>query len=451
MYGLHTKRLSWFSSRDKNLPRLFILFCRYHNIKLMNRTRTFENETVLLQSGRLSIEGGVAQPQITWNYHNVPKSYDRLDDVKVENFKRRSAAGEIIINPFTRYTKSFSTDAGTMTSQKVSPSTPVNKNTFSGHFMLRLCEVKFADPLYLTVTKVKPSTLEDVDFWISDLKKEMAANLEKSRYSFGEDVAEARKTLESVRSLIPMVGNIIARIPKLTQVYVKNGFTLNQAASKVWLKIRYELRPLLISLEQGITAALTELNTAVGKRDRIARFKGLSFTDTEDWSFGDLTNGLFSVRTVRKLDVRVNVGAYFENDDPIRSTLGVLGLGTKDIVPTLWAITRFSFLVDKFINISNLIRGLENTLDPDIKILGAWQNVAFSHTDETNLQSFVRNNYSNSFAAYKTTLVVSNKSRELTGLSLADVLAIDFKMAPMETFVDLYAIFVSPKLRAAKF
>jgi hypothetical protein len=417
----------------------------------MNRTRTFENEAVFLQAGRLSIESGVTQPQITWDYHNVVKNYDRLDDVKVEDFKRRSAAGEIIINPFTRYTKTFSTDAGTSVSTKTNPSTPVTKNTFSGHFMLRLCELRFLDPLYLTVPKVTSSTLEDIDFWIGDLKKEMAANLEKSRYTFGEDVAEARKTLDSVRSIIPMIANIIARIPKLTQVYVKNGFTLNQAASKTWLKLRYELRPLLISLEQGITAALTELNTAVGKRDRIARFKGLSFTDTEDWTYGSIANGLFSARTVRNLDVRLNVGAYFENDDPIRSTLGVLGLGTKDIVPTLWAITRFSFLVDKFINISNLIRGLENTLDPDIKILGAWQNIAFSHTDITTLNSLVRTNYSSSVSPYKTTLVVSNKRRELTGLSLADVLAIDFKMAPMETFVDLYAIFVSPKLRAAKF
>jgi hypothetical protein len=68
----------------------------------------------------------------------------------------------------------------------------------------------------------------------------------------------------------------------------------------------------------------------------------------------------------------VRAGILYEVSNPVVNFQYKYGLRFKDIPTTLWAVLPLSFMVDRFVNISNFFGGATNLLDPNVKILGAW-------------------------------------------------------------------------------
>lgn len=387
----------------------------------------------------------------TFTYHNINSygnvvdvdmvrqtSSDTLLDVVVPNFRKRIASGEIIVNPFRRITYNRGADSGTMLFRHNSSSYWYQA---SGAVLLYYYQnIWNTDPPGWSYQEVMGHTNSTRLI----LAQQVAANLEQSKYAFGEDVAELHKTIGSIRGLIPDIGNIILRIPKLTEVYVRNGWTLQAALSKVWLRLRYELRPFLISLEQLIELAQNQLNVAIGKRYKVDRFEFIDFKEEniEDIALGAAT---VSVKTTRSYTGKLVLGALVENDDPIKDPLDILGLGVKDVLPTIWAITRFSFLVDKFVNITRLIDALQNLSDPAIHIRGSWANLSFEATAKAEVVGLTRDGYSVSFSPCSVYETLKFKNRDIGAVSFS-VIDPQLEIPSWETFADLYTIFASPTL-----
>jgi len=76
----------------------------------------------------------------------------------------------------------------------------------------------------------------------------------------------------------------------------------------------------------------------------------------------------------------VKAGILYEVSNPVDDISFDLGLRPKDIPETLWAVTPYSFMVDRVINVSDIVRGVTNLLDPNVKILAGWTVLKDTHT-----------------------------------------------------------------------
>jgi hypothetical protein len=59
----------------------------------------------------------------------------------------------------------------------------------------------------------------------------------------------------------------------------------------------------------------------------------------------------------------------------------------------MWAVMPYSFVIDRFLNVSNFIRGAENLLDPNVEILGAWVTTKKERTVSTGVRTIVESGY----------------------------------------------------------
>jgi len=100
------------------------------------------------------------------------------------------------------------------------------------------------------------------------------------------------------------------------------------------------------------------------------------------------------------------------------------GLRFKDIPATFWAVQPLSFMVDRFINISDFISGGMNLLDPNVKVLGAWTVTKKSRIKSIGVRKIVESGYTSTIVPDDIVDREFYYNREVWVPSLADTIPI---------------------------
>lgn len=287
---------------------------------------------------------------------------EEMHDTVVSDFGKRRNAGDIINNPMN-YVKS-SIQCTTGGSSSVTQSGKVY--TINGQGSLtEFQRTVIGSPWYQGKMTLNQSP--DVDLEAA-VKLQALGNLDRSPYSFAEDIAEMRETLRFLRD--PLLS--LKKLSEAMRDHAKYLRTVRGAMdhakiySDVWLQYRFALSPLVRSMSDLIESfhdktQRPERRTARGKRT---------------WTGSD--SGIGKSRTYYKWEGTVKevhehkAGILYEVSNPLNDWRFKYGLRFKDIPETLWAIFPYSFMVDRMWNFSQSMRGLSSFLDPNVKILAAW-------------------------------------------------------------------------------
>lgn len=276
---------------------------------------------------------------------------------------------------------------------------------------------------------------------LDKVKQQALARMSESDFDFGEDVAELAKTLASLKQIMLEIRHVFTRLDDLViHLRKKYGYSPQEAFRKAWLRIRYEVRPLVYSASN-----LVDLYNKGVKKQGVPRKRSRSKAAYAGNDSYQLLHGYYNVTRTRQVDIKCSAGVIFLDSAP-PTTLDSLGLGLKDIVPTMWAITRFSFLIDKFLDISSTIEGLQNIADPRLRVLGGWTTSEVIISTTNVIDGYTRSGWTGSASGQNVIRTVS-KSRA-PWIPTYDSALPSMEWADnWETYMDIFTIFAPSTFR----
>jgi hypothetical protein len=285
---------------------------------------------------------------------------ETIDDVVTEKFASRSADGEIITNPCVHVKESIKT-VGEGSYQWTRTNGDVHIERGPGLTAMQILRY----PGYMQAPPVLEGPPHDL---VQAAKLQAFGNLDRSPYSFAEDIAEMREVFRFVQRPWASLRDLIKLIrEQATRQSARQRFrSLADATASAYLEHQFAVRPLYRSIHDAIESFMVK--DPIRPKRRLAR-------GGSDYSEHHVNQGVritWESSSTISQETSVHAGIWYEVDNPIVDWRYKYGLRFKDIPETLWAILPLSFMVDRMYNLSQTMRGLSSFLDPNLTILGAW-------------------------------------------------------------------------------
>lgn len=294
--------------------------------------------------------------------------YKQIVDEVTPNFRRRSKAGEKIFNPLTISTSDVI--AGGSTDTKIinpaaSCSPPLHTYTRLTGSVYAVWSSQFHDHYSKwLVASDRVSNLQE-ETWSG-----CQADRQKGFANFVETFAEAEKTWRMVGSPLENAHkfvrefrrthrqkkrNLVNRYKiayyldeaKRAKAYAK---ALGQFASSEWLRFRYGIKPFMSDISAGIKACseVYDIGPKIYTSRKQAQVNATSRNRT------DLISGTYTIGSASAASSTVSVRAMCM--DSYRMTpFTKVGLTFHNVVGVAWELTKFSFVLDWFGNVGDLI------------------------------------------------------------------------------------------------
>jgi hypothetical protein len=295
-----------------------------------------------------------------------------MTDVVTEHWREIIAKGGIVNNPCTRSTTNVVAGGGYYSALVLNVSNHPTYWNNSGSATLYEAQLFGNTPL-------KTYPIVDIAPLIAAAKQSAIARIDSTPYSFLEDAFELRETLRFLRNPVLALKNVSrAYNGKLNKIRQKKGYgqlDKVQAISDLWLQYRFAFTPLVRSLMDGYNAFSTiGKKQVVTRRTARARTEDSKFTnESEDYHFSASVYDQFDHNSSNEVVVRA--GILYDISNPVHSVPSLLGLRSKNIPETFWAVMPYSFMVDRVYNLSKMIAGLANLADPSVSQLAGWYSV----------------------------------------------------------------------------
>jgi len=322
----------------------------------MNRTRSMATGPDYNQCTSVNKDG----TELVRGEYLSSQSLRTFSDTVVKNYRMRIARGEVINNECDLWDlKEENPTSGTMHT--------VNNSsgwwqTFSGSV---LDYIQDSTDNYPKVEEVEPP----IDTMTKETKLHALSKIDSTPYAFAEDLFEVSETVRFIRKPFQALHDMVSfhhRRRGRSKLRRKGVRQKVKETANAWTEYRFAAMPLIRSITD-LTEAMLKPNEELPLR-RSARGRRQVVTSGEKDStlqYYTITAGL-----TYETDVRAHI--LYEWDNPIdEGWRRKYGLRTKDIPETLWNVVPLSFMVDRVINISQVISGLVNFLDPRLKILAA--------------------------------------------------------------------------------
>lgn len=303
--------------------------------------------------------------QSVWNRTNIllQHEYETMTDVVDSGFHAKSAEGDVVINPVTHVKTSVKTTGSGRLDYK---------KKYKAWNSVYECQNLTAMMARLQPGRMQPKPAEpDVSHdLLSSARLQALGNIDRSPYSFAEDIAELRETLRFLKDPLGSIKRLGDAFSKDTADLLAKRKYLRRvdAIADVWLSYQFAFMPLVRSSCDFIESFGD--NIKIPKR-RTARGKA-TFTAAAPTNDGVISS--WHTYHTLKVEHEVHAGLLYEVSNPLRDWKFKYGLRFKDIPETLWAIFPYSFMVDRVFNLSQAVRGATAFLDPNVKILGGWDS-----------------------------------------------------------------------------
>jgi len=184
------------------------------------------------------------------------------------------------------------------------------------------------------------------------LKAQRAMQSLVSFGEIGETLRMIRHPLSSLqRGLFSYLSSVSTRARGVKYVRKK----VQRVVAETWLENAFGWQPLINDIK-GAMDALSRLNTYAPLTKHINAKAGRSAVNSisEDFEVGALR-----VKVYRNASERTTVNVRYHGSIKVASaptfTTDVLGLSLRDIVPSMWELIPYSFLVDYFTNVGSII------------------------------------------------------------------------------------------------
>lgn len=304
-------------------------------------------------------------------------------DVVTPNFHRRRLAGEIINNEFTSVKTEDSFSLQTWIYEHDNPNCVNVDKRLSADRIYGLANQTTA------ATYLPQNIVADHTVALASLRTitgtRASANIIPAEIQGLVDIAEWRKTFRLIRNPLSGVKTFIDQIKKsrryLKKVKRNRNLTIGQFLSNEWLRYRYGFLPLVLSIEGGFKA-VTAPRTSKRKTARASGSTGV-FTEVNGQQnpYTDPAYKMFTTSYVEK-ESSVRAGILYEYE---MSFYDKVGISYHEIPAAIWEVIPYSFVVDWFLNVEDLLRAV--VPKQGVKKLASWTTVKTTTTRSTNVTS----------------------------------------------------------------
>jgi hypothetical protein len=280
----------------------------------------------------------------TWHlsYH-----HDYMFDTPHPGFYSRIKKGELIIGPYVCGLDTYTGAGGSLHAQVTA--NPSYYWDFAGNSVTLSWaydnQVKF------------PTTV--LGLTSDEAKLQALAGIDPTQFAFMEDILSMRQNLDMIREPLLKIHKIIRNKP--------GGNLKNLRGEDLYLYYRFALTPFINSLSDAIKAwkvgiVPTQANVRLRSTGRCEKnfSESKTFTAKLHHNFSSNENRSESYRAV-----------VYYSVTRIRDDIGrLLGTRLQDIPVGLWAVMPYSFMVDRFLDISKMLKALMNLSNPTVKVEG---------------------------------------------------------------------------------
>jgi hypothetical protein len=164
----------------------------------------------------------------------------------------------------------------------------------------------------------------------------------------------------------------------------KTAKSLEKATSNAWLEERYGWAPLImdgnaIIKESALAFERSEKRRLVSRSSQVmSKESSCDYTNNIEPTMGFRFSGHTSV----KCEMRVHAGVIrsIEAAGTGEKASAILGLGTRDLLPTLWETIPYSFVLDWFVNVGSYLQAVSPALGT--QFLAAWVTTVYITTTQ---------------------------------------------------------------------
>ena len=181
----------------------------------------------------------------------------------------------------------------------------------------------------------------------------------QTAFEGGVFLGELRETLKMIRNPARGLSDFIRgtqfrRYNRAASQLRRNKRSASKAVADLWLEASFGWRPFMNDIEQGLQARQKIITRPNFKPFEVsATAQSVVIGQDTVGSHSRLTWNRFST-TKRKTTWKV----YGETNTKINGVMGQLGLSPRNFVPTVWELLPYSFLVDYFSNIGDVLSAM---------------------------------------------------------------------------------------------
>lgn len=334
-----------------------------------------------------------------WRLDTGVKCMRIMEDTVTERFRTRQASGELIMNPM-RSIEIHSLNPGFHDTFNASCGELGSDGTYPYHINSAhsgcMVEYGFGTKLLGSYGIHSEDDLKQTVGYLlqKTAARDRMANLQTAAISSAEarastgcanvllTLAESRETYRLLPDMCRTLGRILASTPYSLFVR-KNGQLVVDSTSNAWLQYRYGVRPLLFDIRDYMAAAEKRIHSRIYSRSRVSKEECSS---TEVFLTGNRDCFPASVvkHTLSNLQTYSVRAGVTSDIDLLVANLSEQRYRLDQILSTAWELVPFSFIIDWFLNIGDI---LANLTPPDylVKQAGfvtATANIIVSGTSE---------------------------------------------------------------------
>lgn len=298
--------------------------------------------------------------------HTVASSTKTMTDTVTPNFRKRVKAGEVINNAAIM-TEVTALSTGTSGGKFILKTNPLAYQEFSPDGKGSNTRYVLSQNAGLAATSnLVPSQRTSLT---AQAKQTAIANIDQSDFSIGQDIAELRETLNLLRNPLGSLERLSRAFKKDLQKYLlrRKGKEVTKAIAEVYASYQFGISPLLRSAD---TIARSLLMYDKPTQRRTAR--GFAYGSGSK-SERKQTSGNVIMRCDHNHELTESVQAVilYETENVKYSLLRKYGIEPRDFPSIYWEVLPYSFMVDRVINIGNMVAGVRGLTSPGVRILSA--------------------------------------------------------------------------------
>jgi len=328
------------------------------------------------------LNGGVYATQLQTLFHESAS----IEDVNTPDYYRKAARGEIVNSSCVRVKDKVVCGGGSYTATH----TQLDRTYTTIGGSITLYESGLTGTIgEMTLNRATP--ILDESYHDRKAKIQAIRNMDPTPYAFMEDAAEIRETLRFLKSpaaaLLKLArryrrdarlewrsilkGKQTSKVRLSNKALARKVADTSQDISDVWLAYRFAATPLVRSLMDGFDA----LNVYTPRVDPRQTARGRSVEENrtlEDVKvvLAPVVYDMYTRRSAHTYTARA--GILYEVTNPLQSGWARAGFRIRDVPETIWAVMPFSFMVDRVLDLTSMIRGLTNLVDPTLRVRAAF-------------------------------------------------------------------------------
>lgn len=323
-----------------------------------NRSRTSEPEVVAFDRYLNGVLNG-STAQNAWIREET------MSDVVTPGYHSRVAAGEIINNAMTYSSKTRSFDVEKQADIHYAYYIYTDAFRLGGNWTSHFLDNVYMPFIGNPSPKFDSGEKSDI---MDTAQLKCLAGIDPTPYAFFEDLGEIMETIRFIRNptlaLTRLIKTFVAHKRSLNGI--RNVWERTQAIADLWKQYRFAAAPLVRSMID----AMELLSQKEPTRPKRRTSHGRSYSNLKS-----LVPTVYRPTPIGKVYEYWASGEYsydahatvlYEIDNPLVDWFWKTGLRKKDIIPTMWELFPYSFMIDRLLYVLGTLKGLMNFLDPSV-------------------------------------------------------------------------------------